>query len=72
VLISVIYDVAEIPLFHVLTAKITFGNIYAADSSVDGVTMLDEAGVTTCTIDDSCFDAPPGYGRQGTAHECTC
>ncbi|KAH7646268.1 ankyrin repeat domain containing protein [Dermatophagoides farinae] len=29
----------EIPLFHLLNAKITFGNVFAQDSPVDGVSM---------------------------------
>ncbi|XP_045171889.2 ankyrin repeat domain-containing protein 13D-like [Mercenaria mercenaria] len=58
----------EIPLFHVLTAKITFGNIFARDSPVEGVSTLEDAGYTSCTVDDYCFEPPPGYLRLGDAH----
>ncbi|KAL4223353.1 Ankyrin repeat domain-containing protein 13D [Mactra antiquata] len=58
----------EIPLFHVLTAKITFGNIFANDSPVEGVSMLEDAGYTSCNIQDSCFEAPPSYIRLGDAN----
>ena len=33
----VVFSLAEIPLFHVLNAKITFGNINAAESSIRGI-----------------------------------
>ena len=55
----------EIPLFHVLTAKITFGNIFARDTAVDGVSTLEDAGYVSCNIDDYCFEPPPGYMRLG-------
>lgn len=58
----------EIPLFHVLNARITFGNIFASDTPIEGVTCLDTAGPMCCTIDESCFDAPAGYVRLGDAH----
>ena len=32
----------EIPLFHVINARITFGNIFGMASSVDGVTVVQE------------------------------
>lgn len=58
----------EIPLFAVLNARITFGNIFATYSSVQGVETYDEDGQIYCTIDDSCFEAPAGYIRLGDAH----
>ena len=61
------YCVSEIPLFHVLNARITFGNIFALDTAVDGVSNLEEAGNTFCTVDESCFEAPAGYMRLGEA-----
>ncbi|XP_067684865.1 ankyrin repeat domain-containing protein 13D-like isoform X1 [Haliotis asinina] len=57
----------EIPLFHVLNARITFGNIFAMESSVEGVSCIQEEE-STCVVDDSCFNPPPGYGRLGDAH----
>ncbi|WAR03571.1 AN13D-like protein [Mya arenaria] len=58
----------EIPLFHVLTAKITFGNIFASDSPVQGVSTIEDAGYMCCSIEDNCFETPPGYSRQGDVH----
>lgn len=58
----------EIPLFHVLTAKITFGNIFAGDTPVAGVSSIQEDGYTCCSIDDYIFEPPPGYARLGDAH----
>lgn len=55
----------EIPLFHVLNARITFGNIFGLDDEVAGVTCVSEDERLTCVIDDSCFEAPPGYTRLG-------
>lgn len=55
----------EIPLFHVLNARITFGNIFALDEPVPGVTPIKEEKVIACVLDDSCFDTPAGYVRLG-------
>ncbi|KAL1140274.1 hypothetical protein AAG570_000206 [Ranatra chinensis] len=55
----------EIPLFHVLNARITFGNIFALEDSVVGVNHIDEDGKTTCIIDESCFEPPPSYTVLG-------
>jgi len=65
VTLSVLDMFSEIPLFHVLTAKITFGNIFAGDTPVEGVSNLDEAGNSCCTIDENCFEAPANYSRLG-------
>ncbi|KAF8769792.1 Ankyrin repeat domain-containing protein 13D [Argiope bruennichi] len=56
----------EIPLFHVLNARITFGNIFALDESVPGVTPIKEDKAVACVLDDSCFEVPPGYVRLGS------
>ncbi|XP_035216367.1 ankyrin repeat domain-containing protein 13D-like [Stegodyphus dumicola] len=56
----------EIPLFHVLNARITFGNIFALDEPVPGVTPIKEEKVVACVLDDSCFDTPSGYVRLGS------
>ncbi|XP_074643517.1 ankyrin repeat domain-containing protein 13D-like [Tubulanus polymorphus] len=58
----------EIPLFHVLNARITFGNIYASDESVQGVTCLNEGDRIYCAVDDDCFEPPSTYSRLGTGH----
>ncbi|XP_069136518.1 ankyrin repeat domain-containing protein 13D-like [Argopecten irradians] len=57
----------EIPLFHVLNARITFGNISGMDQSVEGVTPLrngDEVNCK-CVVDETCFNPPNGYVRLG-------
>lgn len=53
----------EIPLFHVLCAKITFDNIFAANTAVDSVTFTPGAGDTPdfCDIADSVFQVPADY-----------
>ncbi|XP_076183209.1 ankyrin repeat domain-containing protein 13D isoform X2 [Ptiloglossa arizonensis] len=51
----------EIPLFHVLNARITFGNIFGMDQEVPHVGHLLETNRITCLIDDTCFEAPMGY-----------
>ncbi|GBN40890.1 Ankyrin repeat domain-containing protein 13D [Araneus ventricosus] len=56
----------EIPLFHVLNARITFGNIFALDESVPGVTPIKEDKAVACVLDDGCFEVPAGYVRLGS------
>lgn len=51
----------EIPLFHVLNACVTFGNVFATTTPVDMVQTLDENERLTCLIDDQCFDIPSHY-----------
>ncbi|XP_055588773.1 ankyrin repeat domain-containing protein 13D isoform X2 [Uranotaenia lowii] len=56
----------EIPLFHVLNAVVTFGNVFAIETPVGHVSHLVETDErTTCIIDDSCFDVPAEYVRRG-------
>nr|XP_018901453.1 PREDICTED: ankyrin repeat domain-containing protein 13B [Bemisia tabaci] len=55
----------EIPLFHVLNARITFGNIFAMDEPVPGVTMIDTEERPMCVVDDSCFIPPANYTVMG-------
>lgn len=55
---------SEIPLFHVLNARITFGNIFGAETPALGVTCLDEDKMT-CVVDDSVFQPPADYNRGG-------
>ncbi|XP_053669273.1 ankyrin repeat domain-containing protein 13D isoform X2 [Anopheles marshallii] len=59
----------EIPLFHVLNAVVTFGNVFAIEHAVPHVSHIRESDDrVTCVIDDACFEAPSGYGvRRGIA-----
>uniref|UniRef100_A0A182WE89 Ankyrin repeat domain-containing protein n=1 Tax=Anopheles minimus TaxID=112268 RepID=A0A182WE89_9DIPT len=59
----------EIPLFHVLNAVVTFGNVFAIEQPVQHVSHIRESDDrVTCVIDDACFEAPSGYGvRRGIA-----
>lgn len=62
----------EIPLFHVINARITFSNIQALDSAVAGVTSFKEDdGRSSAAIDDSVFEVPRGYKVLGGASENT-
>lgn len=54
----------EIPLFHVLNAIITFGNVFGLDNPVVNVTNIREEERLTCVIDESCFEVPPGYNNR--------
>ena len=60
----------EIPLFHVLTARITFENIYGSITPVEGVssTPADADGSVPAgfKVDKSVFDIPSDY-EQGAA-----
>lgn len=48
----------EIPLFHLINARITFSNIQALDSPIAGVTSLTEdGGRSSAAIDDSVYDS---------------
>lgn len=57
----------EIPLFHVLNARITFGNIFAMNEAVEGITVVEEADLkrTSCAVDESVFAIPEDYSRIG-------
>ncbi|CAG0921182.1 unnamed protein product [Notodromas monacha] len=59
----------EIPLFHILNARITFGNIFAMDSPVAGVSYVDEGERKSCYVDESVFEAPVAYQRRGSAED---
>ncbi|KAH8337043.1 ankyrin repeat domain-containing protein 13D [Drosophila kikkawai] len=56
----------EIPLFHVLNACITFGNVFALTSPVEHVATLQEQDRVTCLVDDRCFDVPVHYTNRGS------
>ncbi|CAF0934034.1 unnamed protein product [Adineta ricciae] len=55
----------QIPLYHVLTAKVTFGNIHGSDKSVEGVSTIKENSNSFCAVDENIFAIPSGYRRQG-------
>ncbi|CAF0715968.1 unnamed protein product [Adineta steineri] len=55
----------QIPLYHVLTAKVTFGNIHGIDKAVEGVSTIKENSVSFCAVDENIFAVPAGYRRQG-------
>jgi hypothetical protein len=55
----------EIPLYHVLTAKVTFGNIHGIDKTVEGVSTIKENLNSFCAVDENIFAIPAGYRRQG-------
>lgn len=57
--------ITEIPLFHILNARITFGNIFGLDQEVPHVGRLEEDNRLTCLLDDVCFEAPLGYAKLG-------
>ncbi len=60
-----VFIFSEIPLFHVLNARITFGNIFAMENPADGVTLLKDNGQTNCCVDERCFDVPTTYSVIG-------
>ncbi|XP_017882466.1 ankyrin repeat domain-containing protein 13D isoform X3 [Ceratina calcarata] len=57
----------EIPLFHILNARITFGNIFGMDQQIPHVGHLEETNRITCLVDDVCFEAPVGYVKLAGA-----
>jgi hypothetical protein len=60
---------SEIPLYHVLTAKVTFGNIHGIDKTVEGVSTIKENLNSFCAVDENIFAVPQGYRRQGLSTE---
>lgn len=54
----------EIPLFHVLNACITFGNVFAMTTPVENVSVIHEDDRITCIVDDRCFDIPSQYANK--------
>ncbi|XP_041979580.1 ankyrin repeat domain-containing protein 13D [Aricia agestis] len=60
----------EIPLFHVLNARITFGNIFASETPVPNVQSVREGERLACIVDDIVFSAR-GY-RDAAAPDHLC
>ncbi|XP_077995554.1 ankyrin repeat domain-containing protein 13D-like [Glandiceps talaboti] len=72
----------EIPLFHILNARITFGNLDASNEAVSGVLCLHESSAAsngehtseavgppiTCAVDATCFEPPAMYDRLGDGY----
>lgn len=58
----------EIPLFHALNAKITFGNIFAMDTPNTGVTCIRDGDAYMCAVDESVFNTPSTYSVIGDLH----
>ena len=69
--LTIVFCILEIPLFHVLNARITFGNINTCEQEVPGVTKIENGPKPQCSVDDSCFDPPASYGRLGKTLWCT-
>ncbi|XP_055693789.1 ankyrin repeat domain-containing protein 13D isoform X2 [Lutzomyia longipalpis] len=55
----------EIPLFHVMNACVTFGNVFGMETPVPNVSQIDEENRITCLVDDQCFQIPPDYDKNG-------
>lgn len=60
----------EIPLFHVLNACVTFGNVFGLDTPVKNVENLreEDSQRLSCVIDDCCFDIPSHYTNKSNEY----
>lgn len=56
----------EIPLFHVMNACVTFGNVFGLDTPVKNVQHIreEDSQRLSCVIDDSCFEIPSNYSNK--------
>ncbi|XP_045497916.1 ankyrin repeat domain-containing protein 13D isoform X2 [Colias croceus] len=61
----------EIPLFHVVSARITFGNLFGGDAVVRHVARLAAGGARgpACVLDDAAFALGRGYRAAGSPDE---
>jgi len=63
----------EIPLYHMINARITFSNINCATTPMDGVLCLEGPAenreCTTCVVDAHIFTPPPDYFRTEGGNE---
>ena len=55
----------EIPLFHIINARISFGNIFSLNTPVDKVTPLKDETTCACIIDETVFEIPMNYSYLG-------
>ncbi|XP_060803237.1 ankyrin repeat domain-containing protein 13D [Amyelois transitella] len=62
----------EIPLFHVLNARITFGNIFATETPVAHVECIHEGNRLSCVVDDACFSVGRGYRDAAHVNGLAC
>ncbi|XP_067009324.1 ankyrin repeat domain-containing protein 13D-like [Anabrus simplex] len=53
----------EIPIFHAVNARITFGNIFGLNEDIPGITREEEDGRLKCIVDEKCFEPPAGYTK---------
>lgn len=58
----------EIPLFHVLNACVTFGNVFGLDAPVKNVENIREDDRLSCVVDDCCFDIPSNYTNKSNEY----
>lgn len=65
ILYIILFIFIEIPLFHILNAVVTFGNVFGMENDVTHVTHIRENDRVTCVIDDQCFDIPSYYTKKG-------
>ena len=57
-------------MFHVLNARITFGNIFASENPAEFVSCIRSGGSSEtdplcCVVEDRCFDVPTTYSVTG-------
>ncbi|XP_053609463.1 ankyrin repeat domain-containing protein 13D isoform X2 [Plodia interpunctella] len=62
----------EIPLFHVLNARITFGNIFATETPVPHIECIQEGTRLSCVVDDACFSVGRGYRDAAHVDRLAC
>ncbi|KAF6094839.1 hypothetical protein HJG60_011923 [Phyllostomus discolor] len=59
----------EIPIFHILNARITFGNLNGCDEPVPSVRGSPSTSCRGCEISPALFEAPRGYSVLGGQRE---
>lgn len=62
----------EIPLFHVLNACVTFGNVFALDTPVPNVTNIRESAATTDANNEEVDDEEGASASAAVADRLTC
>uniref|UniRef100_A0A7N4V111 Ankyrin repeat domain 13D n=1 Tax=Sarcophilus harrisii TaxID=9305 RepID=A0A7N4V111_SARHA len=58
----------EIPLFHVLNARITFSNLCGCDEPLSSVWVPSPGSPFPCEVDPAVFEVPEGYSVLGAGH----